>query len=51
VNILSLGGALRADRFGLTNLLTWGGLRGGLAIAMAMSLPESPDKPVILHMT
>jgi CPA1 family monovalent cation:H+ antiporter len=51
VNALSLAGALRADRFGLTNLLTWGGLRGGLAIAMAMSLPESPEKPVILHMT
>jgi Na+:H+ antiporter len=51
VNGLSLAGALRADLSGLTNLLTWGGLRGGLAIAMAMSLPESPEKPVILHMT
>ena len=51
VNALSLAGALRADLSGLTNLLTWGGLRGGLAIAMAMSLPESPEKPVILHMT
>jgi len=48
---LSLAGLLRADRRGLTNLLTWGGLRGGLAIAMAMSLPESPEKHVILHMT
>jgi CPA1 family monovalent cation:H+ antiporter len=51
VSSLSVAGALRADRLGLTNLLTWGGLRGGLAIAMAMSLPESPEKPVILHMT
>ena len=51
VNALSLAGALRADRFALTNLLAWGGLRGGLAIAMAMSLPDSPEKPLILHMT
>lgn len=51
VNALALKGALKADRLGLTNLLSWGGLRGGLAIAMAMSLPESPEKPVILHMT
>jgi CPA1 family monovalent cation:H+ antiporter len=51
LNALSLAGALKADRLGLTNLLTWGGLRGGLAIAMAMSLPDSPEKAVILHMT
>jgi CPA1 family monovalent cation:H+ antiporter len=51
LNALSVAGALKADRLGLTNLLTWGGLRGGLAVAMAMSLPDGPDKPVILHMT
>jgi CPA1 family monovalent cation:H+ antiporter len=51
LNALSLTGALKADRFGLTNLLAWGGLRGGLAVAMALSLPDSPEKAVILHMT
>jgi CPA1 family monovalent cation:H+ antiporter len=51
LNALSLAGALKADRLGLTNLLTWGGLRGGLAVAMALSLPNSPEKAVILHMT
>ena len=30
---------------------TWGGLRGGLAVAMAMSLPAGTEKDVILHMT
>ena len=50
LNALSIG-ALKADRLGLTNLLTWGGLRGGLAVAMAMSLPDGPEKAVILHMT
>jgi CPA1 family monovalent cation:H+ antiporter len=42
---------LDADRFGLTKLLTWGGLRGGLALALALSLPQSPEKPLILNMT
>lgn len=42
---------LRAHTIGVTNLLTWGGLRGGLAIAMALSLPESPERDAILHMT
>jgi CPA1 family monovalent cation:H+ antiporter len=51
VNALSLAGGLQADRRGLTNLLTWGGLRGGLAVAMAMSLPDGPEKSTILHMT
>jgi len=32
-------------------LLTWGGLRGGLSIAMALSLPPVPEKDVILPMT
>lgn len=51
LSALTVAGALKADRLGLTHLLTWGGLRGGLAIAMAMSLPESPEKAQILHMT
>jgi CPA1 family monovalent cation:H+ antiporter len=48
---LTTFGVLRADKLGLTNLLTWGGLRGGLAIAMALSLPGGPEKDLILHMT
>ncbi len=51
LNVLGGIGALKAQRVGLTNLLTWGGLRGGLAIAMALSLPDGPEKEVILHMT
>ena len=30
-----------ASRLGLINLLTWAGLRGGLSVALAMSLPTS----------
>lgn len=33
------------------SILTWGGLRGGLSIAMALSLPASDGRDVILGMT
>ena len=32
-------------------VLTWGGLRGALALSMALSLPDSPQREVILMMT
>ena len=40
-----------ANTPGLTRLLTWAGLRGGLALALALSLPESDQKPLIVNMT
>jgi CPA1 family monovalent cation:H+ antiporter len=44
-------GVIRADCLGLTKLLTWGGLRGGLSLALVVSLPDAPWKPLILNMT
>lgn len=32
-------------------LMTWGGLRGGISIAMALSLPPSPARNLIIGMT
>jgi monovalent cation:H+ antiporter, CPA1 family len=32
-------------------IMTWGGLRGGISIALALSLPESMNKEIILSIT
>jgi CPA1 family monovalent cation:H+ antiporter len=47
----ALSRSVIGDRNGVTKLLTWGGLRGGLALALALSLPESHDQPLIVNMT
>jgi CPA1 family monovalent cation:H+ antiporter len=36
---------------GAVPLLTWGGLRGGISVALALSLPAVPEKPLILTVT
>ncbi len=36
---------------GAIPVLTWGGLRGGISVALALSLPESAEKNLILVMT
>lgn len=48
---LNFLGIIRADFFGLSQLLTWSGLRGGLSLALAVSLPDSPWKPLVMNMT
>lgn len=42
---------LDADPVGMTKVFTWGGLRGGLALALALSLPESAEKPLVVNLT
>lgn len=36
---------------GAIPILTWGGLRGGVSVALALSLPNSEAKPIILAVT
>jgi CPA1 family monovalent cation:H+ antiporter len=36
---------------GVTPIMTWGGLKGGISVALALSLPEGEWKPVILTCT
>lgn len=35
----------------MLSILTWGGLRGGLAVALALSLPPSTERDLILALT
>lgn len=35
----------------VVRILTWGGLRGGIPVALALSLPPSPERDVILTIT
>ncbi|MCB0764827.1 MAG: cation:proton antiporter, partial [Flavobacteriales bacterium] len=34
-----------------TAIMTWGGLRGGLSIALALGLPASPDRDLLIAVT
>lgn len=36
---------------GAIPILTWGGLRGGVSVALALSLPDSAAKPTVLALT
>ena len=36
---------------GAIRILTWGGLRGGISVALALSIPPSPEREVILAIT
>ncbi len=36
---------------GVTRILTWAGLRGGISVALALSLPPMPEKNLILTCT
>lgn len=36
---------------GVVRIMTWGGLRGGISVALALSIPPGPERDVILAIT
>lgn len=54
---VSVGGAvlfMRAFRSfspGVIRILTWGGLRGGISVALALSIPAVPERSTIVTIT
>jgi CPA1 family monovalent cation:H+ antiporter len=54
---LCVGAPVRLLRFrrsftpGAIRILTWGGLRGGISVALALSIPSGPERDLILTVT
>ena len=48
---ITLLGLRREFTRGAIPVLTWGGLRGGISVALALALPTSPSKPLLLATT
>jgi CPA1 family monovalent cation:H+ antiporter len=48
---ITILGTFREFTRGAIPVLTWGGIRGGISVALALSLPDSPERDIILAVT
>jgi CPA1 family monovalent cation:H+ antiporter len=48
---MTLLGRFRTFSLEVIRILTWGGLRGGISVALALSLPSAPERHIILIFT
>ncbi len=54
ISVGTLVGAMRPLRTfspGVVKILTWGGLRGGISVALVLSLPAGPERSLLLTLT
>lgn len=48
---IAVGGNTIAEKWRMTAVLTWAGLRGGISIALALTLPQTPWRTELLVVT
>ena len=57
IRVLSISGPVllfeknKKNKFKMLTVMSWGGMRGGISIALALSIPDIPQKNTIIGIT